>query len=176
MPNKVLDSDSLIFNDNNSSKVLHNSLPLYLKNLFKYSCTTTSDIFLIIFCYMILNLNKSTHFISIVGMMYSNYTIFFGFSFDFFEPVNTLCLPYLAKNNIRLYALKVWKIGILNILFYSFGLLIFAIVKYLIFYYQTNLLDQFLISLNFGYEFALLPGLAFMINNFLRGMVEFRFY
>ena len=96
--------------------------------------------------------------------------------FDFFEPVNTLCLPYLAKNNIRLYALKVWKIGILNILFYSFGLLIFGIVRYLIFYYQTNLLDQFLISLNFGYEFALLPGLAFMINNFLRGMVEFRFY
>ena len=155
------------FNDS----VSDNSISSYIQNLFKFSCSSLTDIFPIIFSYFVYNLNNNDVGISIAGMIFANFTLFFGFAFDFFEPVNTLCLPYLAKNNIKLYALKIWKVACFNVLFYLFGIICFSFVKVLIFKYETSLLENFLLSLRYGYLFALLPGLAFTINNFLRGNI-----
>jgi hypothetical protein len=152
------------------TKVFNSSLIDYIKNLLKFCSSSLTDIFPIMFSYFIYNHNDNDISISITGMIFANFTLFFGFAFDFFEPVNTLCLPYLAKNNIKLYALKIWKVAIFNILFYCFGLLGFGIIKFLIFKYQETLLDNFLLSLEYGFKFALIPGLAFSINNFLRGI------
>ena len=139
----------------------------FLINFVRYSSTTMTDVFLILCLYFILNLFNNQASIKMCGMLYSLFTLFLGAGFDFCEPVNTLCAPFLAKQNKLLYNLKVWKVLVLNLLFYFTGACVLLIVTLLA---SSAKIPQILkTALNLCFKFVMFPGVTFAINNFLRG-------
>jgi hypothetical protein len=141
----------------------------YILNLLKYCSITFNEIIPILFSYYIFNINQAQEQIKVVGMVYSSFMLFNGFAYDFFEPINTLCLPFLEKNNIKLYSLKVWKVGFFNFLFYLTGFTLFSIFRIVISQFDIKGYDFFLMSLGKTTKFMLMPGLAYTINNFFKG-------
>ena len=71
----------------------------FVFNLLVFASTTMTDYLPLVFSYAMFNATGQSHMTAVCGLLYSLFVIFFGFCFDFFEPVNTLCRPYLVKKN-----------------------------------------------------------------------------
>jgi preprotein translocase subunit YajC len=155
----------------NTDRSIKNITPVsYSINLIKFCSITLSDLIPIIFSYVAFNIYDNQPSIGYCGMLYSAYSIFFGLCFDFFEPINTLCLPFLEKNNIKLYSIKVWQLIFLNSFMYLIMLIIFCIFRYALLKNREKLPQDIIGSMEFGHIYVMTSGLAFIINNFLRGI------
>ena len=140
----------------------------FIVNLLIFCCTNMTDYISIIFCYIMFNYNGETNLTAVGGLLYSLYVIFFGCSFDFFEPVNTLSKPYYDKGNYKLFRLMVWKVAMFQMLFFLFSLIAFSVFRIILVY--TNPSEFFQQAIDHSYPFIFTYGLTLMINNFMRGM------
>ena len=101
--------------------------------------------------------------------MQAFYILLFGICIDYFEPVNTLCLPFLEKGNVKLYSIKVWKVGFFNLLFYLVILLTFVIMKNIIYHYREEVSEDILKALEYSIQYVVILGGTNITGNFMRG-------
>ena len=121
---------------------------------------------------MIFNWNDNAEATGICGIIYSLFVIFFGLCLDFFEPLNTLCLPFLAMDNFRLYTIKIWKVALWNLGIFLACLMVFALFKNVLFRFPKVLSLELMTSVNHLYTYIFLGGVPSIINNFLRGIFQ----
>jgi hypothetical protein len=145
------------------------SLKEYSKNLGIYICNMITDYVPILFSFYIFAKNSKENEIANAALIDSFFVFFFGFCYDFFEPVNSLCIPFLVKNNKELYALNVWKVGIFNIIFFICCSILSFFVYSLFHLSNEQYLINYLPDKYFLFLYIFTVGLLFTINNFLRG-------
>lgn len=138
-------------------------------NMIKYSSVSFADCFPGLFCFYIFSKVKQEKLIGVASLLRAIYVIFFGWCYNFFEPVNTLCLPYLAKNNLPLYSTKVWKLVMFNLLFFLTAFLGWATLKRALLSVPMHWSPEMLMSLHFSQEFHFLAGAFAITGKFLRG-------
>ena len=152
------------------TKPLKISLWNFLWNLLKFSSVSFSDCFPGVFCFYIFTLAGSEELIGVAGIIRSLYILFLGWCSNFFEPINTLCLPFLTKKNFKLYSLKVWRLGVFNIIFWFMFSCLFLIFKRILL--RFTLSQDLIASLDAAPEFFLLVGLSSIMGGFLRGISD----
>ena len=143
------------------------SLREFVKNLLIYISTSMTDYIPILYCYSMFNYTGHSNLTAQTGILYSLFIILFGFSFDYFEPVNTLCSPYLVKKNYKLFKLNLWKVFFFEMIFYASGFIVSLLLRLLPVYFEFSETMESAISLIPVY--ALTVGLTNMFNNFSRG-------
>lgn len=143
----------------------------YLLNLAKYCSVALNHVVPVVYSFYIFNLNDSSDSIKTTGLIFCFYCIFIAFAFDFFEPINTLCLPFLEKGNIKLYSQKVWKVGMFNLVFFVFGFAAFMLFKVVVTHY-TDPLGFVHASLMQTSKFLLLVGTSQTTTNFCAGRLQ----
>lgn len=144
----------------------------YFKNLLIYVFNMVSDYLPILFCFYVFSLNHKESTISKAALIDFFFIFFFGFCYDFFEPVNTLCIPSLVKQNYSLYTLNLCKVALFNALFFI-GCFVFSMAIYVILAVSgSHRVLSYLPNLWYLVAYVWSAGLLFIINNFVRGRAK----
>ena len=107
----------------------------------------------------------------IVGFSVSCFFFYFAFSFDFFEVENTISAPYFSKKNYKLFTIRTFRVGIINLIFFTFFCILVFLNKPLL--YFLNLDEDIIKNTTFFLTFYVpLFGTFFMMANFFRGIAE----
>lgn len=139
----------------------------FAKTLLVLFSTNTMDYLSIVFCYSMFHYSGESELTAVAGLVYSMSILFFGFSMDYFEPVNTLCRPYLVKENFALFKLNLWRIFLYEMLFYVGGILFCLIFSFCAGFFEIS--ETFSRALSHILVFGLSAHFCYMINNFMRG-------
>ena len=142
----------------------------FVKALVQFCSTTISDIVLTICTFAFFNINNNSQAIGVCGLIDCFFMIFFGFCCDYFEPVNTLAMPFLALKNFGLYAKKIWQIGMFNLIFFVACFLLYFFAKMLIFYFVNSMASDLIQMFDNFHLFLAFSGFPFIVNNFIRGV------
>lgn len=159
----TIDSNSLLFNPEEEI-----TFTVFLKNFCKFVSTNVTDVIPLFFAYCMFNLANETEKTPVAGLAVSCFLFYFGFSYDFFEVVNTIAAPYFSKKNYRLFTIRCFRVGIVNLVFFGVSCGLVFLNKPLLKFFELKE-DEVSDTTYFLTYYVPIVGLFFTITNFMRG-------
>ena len=148
------------------------TLWVFLKNIFTFISASATDVLPIFFTFFLFRLTGQTEKTPIAGFVDSCFYFFFSFSMNFCEVQNTYAMPYFTKKNYRLFAVRTFRVAVINFVFFMVSCGVSFVNKPVLeaLSLKTEEIDEITGVLSC---FIPMVGFFFTLTNFFRGNLLF---